>query len=496
MVIHDGGSTQKVAPIAKEKFILPQAQIESLAVGNAVNGPAPKDAAFVAGTAKPLVGQTPKMSIGGDTEVLTVREVVQHNLLETAQPLDPLSFPNPPRKPGGQVTATYANVQHLLRSYSVEAGYDAIKKKVRITIPYYAGSPDNFDNVALTLIVSLASLNGMATGQVPRLVEVVADKNQYNPVASWILSKPWDGVDRLPAYYATLEERADFPKALKETLMYRWGLSATAAALMVTGFHSRGVLTLLGDQELGKSAWGKALVSDPVLSADVVLENHHLDPSNKDTLIAAARHWIVEFAEVEGMLNRDLARLKGFITSGHDKIRVPYARAESEFQRRTVFFATVNLSNFLTDTTGNTRFWTVPVTKVNYKHGIDMQQVFAQFAVAFNSGEQWWLTQAESAALEEQNKQYRVISALRERLIEALDMTCAKVMNLPAMTPTQVLQAIGMNNPTNTQAKECADTLRELLGESKRINGSQKWRVPLRYRHTASPALAVDDDEY
>ena len=496
MVIHNRGSAQKVAPITREKFILPQAQIESLEVGNAVNDPAPNVASFVAGTTKPLVGQTPKLPIGGDTEVLTVRDMVQHNLLETAQPLDPLSFPNPPRKAGGQVTATYANVKHLLQSYNVKAGYDAIKKKVRISIPYYAGSPDNFDNVALTLIVSLASLNGMATGQVPRLVEVVADKNQYNPVAAWILSKPWDGVDRLPAYYATLVERAEFPKSLKETLMYRWGLSATAAALMVKGFHSRGVLTLLGEQELGKSAWGKALVSDPVLSADVVLENHHLDPNNKDTLIAAARHWIVEFAEVEGMLNRDLARLKGFITSGHDKIRVPYGRVESEFQRRTVFFATVNHTNFLTDTTGNTRFWTIPVTKVDYKHGLDMQQVFAQLAVAFNSGEQWWLTQGESAALEHQNKHYRVISALRERLIQAIDMSRAHVENLPAMTPTQVLQTIGMNNPTNMQSKECADTLREMLGESKRINGWQKWRVPLRYRHTASPALAADDDEY
>ena len=47
--------------------------------------------------------------------------------------------------------------------------------------------------------------------------------------------------------------------------------------------------------------------------------------------------------------------------------------------------------------TGNTRFWTIPVTRINFEHGIDMQAVFAQIAVAYDAGEQWWLTQAEEA---------------------------------------------------------------------------------------------------
>ena len=74
----------------------------------------------------------------------------------------------------------------------------------------------------------------------------------------------------------------------------------------------------------------------------------------------------------------DMARLKGVLTRDFDKVRRPYARAESEYQRRTVFFASVNKPNFLVDMTGNTRWWTIPVSKINYEHGIDMQQVFAQ----------------------------------------------------------------------------------------------------------------------
>lgn len=428
---------------------------------------------------------------------LAMSEIELQNLFETAQPLDPMSFPNPPRKPAAPIPPTYPNVEFLLGSYGVAARYDEIKKKIQVTIPHYVGSPDNIDAAALTLIVSLGNLNRMSTGQIPSLVAVVADKNRFSPVRDWIESKPWDGINRLPAFFDTLVAHRGFPVAFKNVLMYRWALSAVAAALMPSGFHSRGVLTLQGEQELGKSAWVKSLVSDQVLCADVVLENHHLDPSNKDTLIAAARHWIVEFGEVDSMFKKDVARIKGFVTAGQDKVRVPYARVESEFQRRTVFVATVNDTHFLVDKTGNTRWWVIPVIKVDYQHEVDMQQVFAQLAVDFRNGAQWWLTKEESADLEMQNREYRAVSALRERLMDVVDMTLAGSDNLPALTPTEVLLAIGIGNPTNTQCKEAADILRELFGESKRINGRDKWRVPVRYMQRAAPTPAVDDaNEY
>ena len=61
----------------------------------------------------------------------------------------------------------------------------------------------------------------------------------------------------------------------------------------------------------------------------------------------------------------------------------------------------------------------------------------------------------------------------------AVDMNRAKDSNLSAMTATEVLIEIGIKYPTNTQSKECAAVLRELFGDSKRINGANKWRVPM-----------------
>jgi predicted P-loop ATPase len=102
-------------------------------------------------------------------------------------------------------------------------------------------------------------------------------------------------------------------------------------------------------------------------------------------------------------------------------VRRPYARSDSEYQRCTVFCATVNEVNFLIDKTGNSRFWVIPVTKINSDHCIDMQQVFAQLKNKLDSGAKWWLTPVGDRRLEELNRAHRSASVLEEKLLEEFD---------------------------------------------------------------------------
>lgn len=419
--------------------------------------------------------------------------------LDNPKPLDPASFPDQPRNGFSQLPATIANSMHLAKGYNIKVQYDVIGKKLYIIIPDNTGTPDNADNVAIARIFSLANLNGLPIGQLPSFLEVIGDRNQYNPVAEWILSRPWDKESRLKDLLATLIQRADFPEDLKNKLMIRWLLSAVAAALKPSGFKARGVLTLQGPQSIGKTSWISALIPDLVLRESVLKLDHHLDPSNKDSLITAVCHWIVEIGELDSSFRKDIARLKGFLTSDRDKVRRPYGRTDSEYPRRTVFCATVNEDNFLVDSTGNSRWWTIPVTSVNYNHGIDMQQVFAELATHFENGMQWWLTSEEEALLELHNKKHRAVSVIRERILDALDLGRVSESGLTAMTATQVLQSIDIKNPTNAQSKECAAILRELLGEHKRINGSNKWRIPFKKEEWASanaPFVSDDGDDF
>jgi predicted P-loop ATPase len=402
-------------------------------------------------------------------------------ITDDAKPIKPELFPNGPQGWNKILPATLANLTHLLREYEVKVVYDCIKKKLRIVIPGQAGTTDNADNTAITTVISLVTLNGMAIGQVPALIEAIGDRNIQNPVLDWINSRRWDGTDRLPSLFDTLKVREGFSNHLKKILVYKWLLSATAAAVLPRGFKARGVLTFQGPQGIGKTSWVMSLVNDPALREMLIKVDHHLDPHNKDSILGAITHWIVEIGELDSSFRKsDVSRLKGVLTSDSDKVRRPYAKTESEYQRRTVFCATVNEENFLVDNTGNTRWWTLPLVSIDFQHGIDMQQIFAQLSLDVAEGKQWWLTQHEEDLLEHHNRDHRSVSLMRNRLMEKIDLTRIDQPSNTNMGTTELLGLLGVTHPTNGDAKELTSLLKELLGSSKRVNGTQKWRMPWR----------------
>lgn len=443
-------------PVINQTHDLPQTLTDTVA------GPPPPISANVRSFARP-----------------EVKAVDTSENLDTVEPIHPFAFPNKPSGRHGEPPATIANVKFMLDNYRIRVGYNVIKKKTMIRMLGQARLADNADNSAMTTILSLATLNNMATQPVPAIVELLADRNPYNPVLKWIESKPWDSVDRLPAVYATLTVRDGFPVALMCTLVFKWLLSAVAA-LKIRGFKGRGVLVFQGPQGIGKTTWLISLVPDHVLRDQVVKVDHHLDASSKDSILGAIIHWLVEIGELDSSFRKDVARIKGFLTSDSDKVRRPYSRTESEYPRRTVFFATVNDENFLVDHTGNTRWWTIPLVAINYAHGIDMQQVFAQLLVELENGGQWWLTKDEEQWLESCNSEHRTNSVIRDLLLTRIDLDKRGAPGNPYKSTTELFEMLGIKSPKNGDAKELTAILRELLGDSKKISGSQKWRIPLR----------------
>jgi predicted P-loop ATPase len=389
-------------------------------------------------------------------------------------PLGP--FPDSPAGKSDRPPATIANVDHILRHAGITVRYNEVGKRDEIAIPGRSGSRDNLDNVTLSHIISLAAEHHMPTGNVPAFVEAIANRDAYNPMREWIVSVPWDRVDRMPEVYATVVTQDDFPVNLKEVLLRKW-LRSVAAAAIRDSFRSRGVLTLQGEQGIGKSSWIKALISDPALADAVVKLGHHMDPSNKDSMIGAISFAITELGELDSSFRKDLARLKGFLTDDTDRVRRPYDRREASYPRRTVFAATVNEHTFLLDPTGHTRFWTLPIRSLDYTHAIDMQQVFAQLACEVEVGEIWWLADNEEGLLEETNSRHAAVSPAEEKLAVAIDHARIGTDGLNAFTATEVAELLGFA-PTMASAREMGAALRKLLGAPKKLQGIMKWRVP------------------
>jgi putative DNA primase/helicase len=387
-------------------------------------------------------------------------------------------FPHQPIGGAKQLPATVDNFEHLVEMYGVTLRYNEITKKTVIDIPHLVTSIDNADNVKRSHIQGLCSLNNFPVSAVDSLCGALADLHRFNPVQEWITASPWDGVDRLEAFYATVVADDDFPEEFKKTLMKRWMISAVAAVFMSSGFHCRGVLTFSGKQGLGKTSWLNSLVTDDRLRNEVILTGHCLDASNKDSKMTAISNWLVELGEVESTLKKELSVLKSFITNDLDAFRRPYAAVDSTFPRRTVFFASVNDTNFLNDITGNSRWWTIPVQSVNYQHGLDMQQVFAQIKEdCYDKGEQWWLTNEEEAQLTILNKDAEVISPIRELTLAYLNLAEGEKTNF--LSATQFLRVLKIENPKMGQIKEVRVVLKERLGKDRKSNGVQGWDIPM-----------------
>lgn len=387
-------------------------------------------------------------------------------------------WPHRPRSPNAMVPATLENFAFMAKRLGISFRFNRVKKRVDIDIPDVRVEAQNRDQVLLTRLESLAILHDMQAGKVGQYVLVLGDKHSFDPVADWIESTPWDGRTRLPDICGTITVDDDYPAAMRDVLVTKWLLSIVAASFKGPGYRARGVLTLQGEQGLGKTTWFSRLVTSPAFREDVIKLGHSWDGGSKDARLNALRHRIVELGELEGSFRKEIASLKAFITETTDKIRPPYARAEAEYPRSTVFGASVNDRQFLLDSTGNSRFWTIAAKHIDYMHDIDMQQVFAELKVAYDRGDQWWLTDAEEAQLSRVNDTHRVVGVIEAKIVERLDLERVGEPSLRRLTANEVLAALDVKNPTNPQSKEANVVLRRLLGESKRVRGQNRWPIP------------------
>jgi putative DNA primase/helicase len=422
-------------------------------------------------SSKPRKGKKKKRK-GKQTLVALTRKSVA--------PIPPSNFPDTFQDAHNKTVPlwTIDNLEYLFQQYAITARYNVIGKDINLNIPHQVGCPDNWETAAIATVRSLAKLNRMSTANIGDYITAIANMHMYNPVSEWIHSKPWDGIDRLEDFFQTLSVKADYPIPLRDILLRRWLISAVAAGVKPSGFGSRGVLVLQGAQSIGKTRWIMNLVPDATLQEQLVKIDHHLDASDKDSKLTALRHWVVEIGELDSSFRKDVARLKGFITGTKDKIRIPYGTTDSHFSRRTVFCATVNKQDFLVDETGNTRWWTIPVTEIDYEHGIDMQQLFAQVHSLFKAGEQWWLTKEEEELLESCNTDHQATTAIKDLIEANVDFTMkASWQSVPLQNGTQILQALGIQNPTNAQVKDCGAVMKQHLGDRKKSNGLSGWRI-------------------
>lgn len=255
-----------------------------------------------------------------------------------------------------------STLAELLSLLGIETHKNVITDRVEVT-----GCPDEWpaymaEELLPTMLqdyLRRAGVYNSGKADICDRLEVIAVSRPHNPVRDMLEAEPWDCEDRLP----TLFRWWGLDDPLSQTLVHKWLIQCVALANNDRGVPvcADGVLVLLGAQGIGKTTALRTLVPIPDMFKDGAL----LDPNNTDTKMQSLTCWICELGELDRTTKKDAAGLKAFLTSPFSEYRTPYARKAVRRPRMTSFCGSVNVQDFLADETGNRRFWTVPVERID-----------------------------------------------------------------------------------------------------------------------------------
>lgn len=362
-----------------------------------------------------------------------------------------------PRK---KIMACEDNLRTLLDLLNVNVRYNVITKQMEIIIPETRFSVDNAANASLAWITSRVKEVGMDCAYHREYLALLADKNQYNPILNWITVREWDGKTRLPDLYATIQSKNN---EAKEAFIFRWLVGAVALACSPNGVDSPGILVLQGNQGLGKTWWFRKLVPQDIIP-NTIRADATINPHDKDSVNQAISYWLVELGELDATFRRaEIAALKSFLTRDHDIFRRPFMPSDSKFPRRTAFMASVNPVQYLTDETGNRRFWTVACTGIDSYHTIDMQQLWAEVYEKWRKGESHQLTIEEKLMVEDINRDHITSDPIAEMIAKEYKWESEKIY-WRWLTATEIAQELQLHRITKAELRTCAMVVRELNG--------------------------------
>lgn len=367
------------------------------------------------------------------------------------------------------------NTQAVMRHYQFEVRFNIMAKRLEFTRAHE--EVRERQNQLRATFANLCAEAGLSRAPIDSHLWQLAER--YHPVEEWLDAAVggWDGLDRWPAVWSSLQVRATGDALeLCQVMLRTWCRMAAALATSApTPPVAQGALVLQGDQGVGKSRWLRALAG----SDQWFREGIHLDVSDRDSVHTATSVWIVELGEVDATFRKsDVAALKAFLTRVADTYRLPYAVAEETYLRRTAYAATVNPHEFLVDETGNRRWWTVPIVRADVAaiEALDVRQFWLQMRAEARAGQLTYLAEPWLARLNEANAAYQsddpVTVAIRQRYLPGKIGADRRYTIAEIMAENAMLSRLPMNRATSNRISRA---LSEIGAEAQKVGGNKVW---------------------
>lgn len=245
----------------------------------------------------------------------------------------------------------------------------------------------------------------------------IARENQYQPVKEYLQTVyERHGTDTTilnqfaDRYFGTTEH-------IHQVATIKFLIGAVARACN-PGCQVDTALILQGGQGFFKSSFFRELASPEWF------DDGFGNASDKDERLKLHCSWILEWAELETIFKRkDVAAVKAFMTTKIDRLRPPYGRMIESLSRASVFCGSTNQPEFLSDSTGNRRFWVVPVAKPIDCQALakERDQIWAAAMALYKSGIKWWMTPEEEEAMSTSRSNFESSDAWEEEIADWLE---------------------------------------------------------------------------
>ena len=299
-------------------------------------------------------------------------------------------------------------------------------------------------------------------------IDTAASSRAYSPVVDFLKDLVWDGTPRLetclPGVTPTPYTR----------MVARKSLVAAVARMLNPGCKWDHTLVLYGNEGLGKSYWVDRMSLGYSASLGRI--------SDKDTLLAMQRSWIMVSDEGHSLRKVDADVQKEFLTRTEDVFRLPYEKDTLAHPRHCVIWSTTNDEVFLRRQEGNRRFLIV-----HCEHRVDFErltpayvaQVWAEAVYLYRAGETLFLEDEEAIMAAAEREAYTEEDALAGLITKYADTLKPAEWNEMALESRQLwlrdheegLVPEGvLETETLCSAQIWAEALGRRLGEHRRTD--------------------------
>jgi len=195
----------------------------------------------------------------------------------------------------------------------------------------------------------------------------------------------------------------------------KWMVRAIKCALEDSYCNKNAIILVHEKQNSGKTTFIRFLC--PPALRDYITENISFD---KDSLIALTENFIINLDELATFTRVEINALKSILSKSFVKERHPFERKAKKIARRASFVGSTNMTEFLTDPTGNVRWIPFEIAGIdwNYTKEIRIDDAWAQAYALYRSGFSCDVTAEEVAENESETRQFIQVTPEMELLLK------------------------------------------------------------------------------